>query len=130
MCWTRHRLGRQRHGHDAGNQPTAATRPPNEYDEEEEMTTQTDRRTTKRTDEHAAMLKEALARPGVREVMEVHGAWRLVEKELDAYRAATATAPATTTTDRANPWQKLPKRKIAVPNGAGIRVTPQAGNAF
>ena len=67
------------------------------------MTTQTDRRTTKRTDEHAAMLKEALACPGVREVMEVHGAWRRVEKELDAYRAATATAPAVTTTDRANP---------------------------
>ena len=67
------------------------------------MATQTDKSPSKRANEHAAMLKEALARPGVREVMEVHGAWQRVEKELDAYRAATATTPAVTTTDRANP---------------------------
>ena len=66
------------------------------------MAAHTDKHPSKRAREHAAMLKEALAHPGVREVMEVHGAWRRVEKELDAYRAATATAPAVTTTDRAN----------------------------
>ena len=66
------------------------------------MTASRDAGSSKRADEHAAMLKAALERPSVREVMEVHGAWQRVEKELDAYRAATATAPAITTTDRAN----------------------------
>ena len=66
------------------------------------MTASRDIGSSKRADEHAAMLKAALEHLGVREVMEVHGAWHRVEKELDAYRAATATAPAVTTTDRAN----------------------------
>ena len=52
------------------------------------MTTHTDGRATKRTDEHGAMLKEALARPSVREVMEVYGGWRRADRALEAYRAA------------------------------------------
>ena len=37
------------------------------------MTTRTDNPPSKRAAEHDAMLREALARPGVREVMEVYG---------------------------------------------------------
>ena len=66
------------------------------------MTTHTDKTPSTRTEQHEAMLKEALARPGVREVMEVYGAWRQVDRELDAYRAATRTAETITTTDHAN----------------------------
>lgn len=38
---------------------------------------------------HAAMLKAALARPGVREVMEVYRGWQEKDRGLDAYRSAT-----------------------------------------
>lgn len=94
------------------------------------MATLTDKSPSKRAQEHAAMLKEALARPGVREVMKVYGGWRHIDSALDAYRAATKRAFTITTTDHANPQQKPSRWKIAIPNGAGIRVTPQAGNAF
>ena len=67
------------------------------------MATQTDKNPSKRAEEHAAMLKEALARPGVREVMKVYGEWWHIDRELDAYRAATRRAPTITTTDHANP---------------------------
>jgi len=67
------------------------------------MTTHTDGHETKRTDEHAAMLKEALARPGMREVMEVYGGWRRADKALEAYRAARRRAWIVTTSDRTNP---------------------------
>ena len=67
------------------------------------MTTHSDKSPSKRAREQDAMLKEALARPGVREVMKVYGDWREIDKELDAYRAATKIAPAITTTDHANP---------------------------
>ena len=66
------------------------------------MTTHMDKSPSKRAQEHAAMLKEALARPGVREVMEVYGAWQEIDRELETYRAATRTAPTITTTDHAN----------------------------
>lgn len=66
------------------------------------MTTNTDKRSSKRAAEHDAMLKEALARPGVREVMEVYGGWRQADKGLDAYRAASRRAGVVTTTDHAN----------------------------
>ena len=58
---------------------------------------------SKRAQEQDAMLKEALARPGVREVMRVYEEWRQIDGALDAYRAATKTAPTITTTDHANP---------------------------
>jgi len=47
--------------------------------------------------EHAAMLKEALARPGVREVMEVYGAWLEKDQHLDTYRSATTDTRTTVT---------------------------------
>ena len=72
------------------------------------MTTHTDRHAIKRTEEHAAMLKEALARPGVREVMEVYGGWRRADKALEAYRVARKRAWIVTTSDRTNP---LPQAK-------------------
>lgn len=52
--------------------------------------------------EHATMLEEALARPGVREAMQVFGGWQEKDRSLDAYRAATRAPTHTTTTDRSN----------------------------
>lgn len=72
------------------------------------MTTHTDRHAIKRTEEHAAMLKEALARPGVREVMEVYGGWRRADKALETYRVARKRARIVTTSDHTNP---LPQAK-------------------
>ena len=57
---------------------------------------------SKRVEQHAAMLDEALRCPGVREVVEVCGAWQRIDEQLSAYRAATAAAPMVTTTDQAN----------------------------
>jgi len=42
--------------------------------------------------EHTAMLEAALARPGVREVMDVYRGWQEKDRGLDAYRSA-AKAP-------------------------------------
>ncbi|MDE0456989.1 MAG: hypothetical protein OXI15_06830 [Chromatiales bacterium] len=44
---------------------------------------------TRREREHAAMLDAALARPGVREVMDVYRGWQEKDRGLDAYRSAT-----------------------------------------
>ena len=55
--------------------------------------------TSKREQDHAAMLKEALSRPGVREVMDVYNGWWEKDRGLDAYRAATKTPARTTRTD-------------------------------
>ena len=66
------------------------------------MTTQTDKSPSKRAEEQAAMLKEALARPGVREVMKVYGGWQQADKGLDAYRTASKEGGVVTTTDHAN----------------------------
>ena len=44
---------------------------------------------TRRELEHAAMLDAALARPGVREVMDVYRGWQEKDRGLDAYRSAT-----------------------------------------
>ena len=52
--------------------------------------------------EHATMLKEALARPGVREVMEVYQNWQQADRWLDSYREATKEPQIITTTDHAN----------------------------
>ncbi len=43
---------------------------------------------SRREREHAELLEAALARPGIREVMEVHGAWQKRDRGLDAYRRA------------------------------------------
>lgn len=52
--------------------------------------------------EHANMLKEALARPGVREAMEVFQDWQRADRGLDNYREATKEPQIITTTDHAN----------------------------
>lgn len=56
-----------------------------------------------REQERAAMLKAALARPGVREVMQIYGGWREKDRGLDAYRAATRATGRIATTDTSNP---------------------------
>ena len=54
---------------------------------------ETERRTCSRRErEHAAMLDAALARPGVREVMDVYRGWQEKDRRLDAYRLATKAA--------------------------------------
>ena len=55
-----------------------------------------------REQEHAAMLKKALARPGVREVMQVYQNYQKADKGLDAYRLATKPPEIVITTDHAN----------------------------
>ncbi len=55
-----------------------------------------------REQEHAAMLKEALARPGVREVMQVYQNYQKADKGLDSYRQATKHSEIVITTDHAN----------------------------
>lgn len=67
------------------------------------MATHRGKSPSKRAQEQDAMLKEALARPGVREVMKVYGDWQQIDGELDTYWAATKNAQAITTTDHANP---------------------------
>lgn len=57
------------------------------------------RKASEREQEHAAMLQEALARPGVWDVMKVYEGWREKDRGLDAYRAATKTPASTTTTN-------------------------------
>ena len=48
----------------------------------------------------AAMLEEALRRPGVREMMRVYRNWQRADQGLDAYRTVTTGTPDTTTSDR------------------------------
>ena len=57
------------------------------------------REASRREREHDAMLQEALARPGVRDVMKLYDGWREKDRGLDAYRAATRTPASTTTTN-------------------------------
>ena len=55
-----------------------------------------------REKEHAALLKEALDRPGVREATKVYHDWQRADRGLDAYREATKERYIITTTDHAN----------------------------
>ena len=55
-----------------------------------------------RKQEHATMLKEALARPGIREVMQVYQNYQKADKGLDTYRLATKQPGIVETTDHAN----------------------------
>ena len=61
------------------------------------------RRPSGRGREHAEMLEAALARPGVREIMKVHGNWQEKDRGLDAWRSAAKEAWNTITTDSSNP---------------------------
>ena len=65
--------------------------------------TREERVASRREQERAEMLKEALSRPGVREVMEVYGGWREQDRRLDAYRAATSPCGRSWSSDRTNP---------------------------
>ena len=59
--------------------------------------------TSERERAHAALLEEALKRPGLPEIMRVYGDWRTADRGLDPCRAATKAPSRTTTTDHANP---------------------------
>ena len=52
--------------------------------------------------ERKALLQKALARPGVREVMQVYGLWQEQDKGLNPYRAATRKYFKITGTSHAN----------------------------
>ncbi len=52
-----------------------------------------------RARDHDAMLEAALAPPGVREVMEVFGAWQTADQQLQHYRSATTQPEKTATTN-------------------------------
>lgn len=54
---------------------------------------------SRRAREHAEMLEAALARPGVREVMDVYRGWQEKDRGLDAYRSATKVHGRVTTTN-------------------------------
>ena len=55
--------------------------------------------------ERKVLLQKALARPGVREVMQVYGLWQEQDKGLDPYRAATRKSFKITVTSHANTRQ-------------------------
>ena len=57
---------------------------------------------SKREREHAELLERALARPGVREMMEVYGNWREKDRGLSSYRAATKKPERIDTTNSSN----------------------------
>jgi hypothetical protein len=54
---------------------------------------------SRRAEDHAEMLKIALSRPGVREVMEVYGSWQEKSSEIDVYRSAVEVADEVVTTN-------------------------------
>lgn len=54
---------------------------------------------SERARDYDAMLKAALARPGVREVMEVFGAWQTADLQLQNYRSAATKPEKTATTN-------------------------------
>lgn len=57
-----------------------------------------------RQQQRDVLLKRALARPGVKEVMEVYGGWQKADSGLDSYRSAVKEPMIVTTTNRANAW--------------------------
>ncbi len=54
---------------------------------------------SKRRQEYAEMLKAALARPGIREVMKVYHDWQEKDRGLDGYRSAAKEPEQVTTTN-------------------------------
>ena len=57
---------------------------------------------TNREQQHARLLEDALARPGVRELMQVYGGWSDNERRLEELRSATKLAERVTTTNSSN----------------------------
>ena len=64
--------------------------------------TSNSRKNSAREKQHAEMLKKALARPGLREVMKVFDDWQEQDSELDVYRSATKEPELVTTTTHSN----------------------------
>ena len=62
------------------------------------------RSTSKREKARAEMLKAALERPGVNEVMQVYGGWREKDQALNPYRTATSQPVKTVTTNSSSEW--------------------------
>ena len=60
------------------------------------------RSSSRREREHTELLERALARPGVREVMNVYDNWREKDRGLNSYRAATKNPERITTTNSSN----------------------------
>lgn len=57
---------------------------------------------SQREQQHADMLREALSRPGIREVMQVYENWQKADRAMDPYRLAAKQHETTITTDQAN----------------------------
>lgn len=57
---------------------------------------------TSRVQEHEAMLKAALARPGVRAAMRVYQDWQMRDQELEPYRQVLKTNVIVITTNHTN----------------------------
>lgn len=55
-----------------------------------------------RTQAQRQLVKDALDRPGIREVMRVYEDWRHLDHDLEPYRTATREPQKITATDRAN----------------------------
>lgn len=67
------------------------------------MTTKTTKqKQSQREDDREAMLKEALSRPGVREVMRIYQNWKQKDCGLNAYRIATKPHQRVIVTDHTN----------------------------
>lgn len=52
--------------------------------------------------EHAAMLKEAISRPGVREAMEIYQNWKRMDVSLSDYRRVNDKRDKVVVTDNSN----------------------------
>ena len=59
-------------------------------------------RPSTRQQAHAALLEDALQRPGIYEIMRVYEDWRHLDSGLDPYREATREPQRITTSDHAN----------------------------
>ena len=57
---------------------------------------------SKRQIAQTAMLEEALRQPGIREMITVYEDWRIADRGLEPYRAATKEPMSITTTNHAN----------------------------
>ena len=55
-----------------------------------------------RTEEQEALLQEALARPGIRELMRVYGNWKEQDQAQEPYREAMRERPVLIATDHIN----------------------------
>ena len=68
---------------------------------------------SKRKQQYDAMLRDALSRPSIREVMKVYHGWQEKDQGLDAYRAAVKEPEQITTTNYSNaPSWNAPIRQI------------------